>query len=200
VAVTLGNGDMVRLLLDRGADPNRRDDWPETILQVAITNSHIHLIQLLLDHGANARAGGVYADSALVAAARSGNLEAANILLKHGADVNYDRVCQTPLYAAAYSGHERMVQLLLDWGAKVNTLTGPHGCALRAALGKNRTSIADLLISKGADPNVGEDVDWDSDDGDYPHYDVIRGRVSKEWFEQGYKLLQEKKGYGGGNR
>jgi hypothetical protein len=71
---------------------------------------------------------------------------------------------------------------------------------LRAALGKNRTSIADLLISKGVDPNVGEDVDWDSDDRDYPHYDVIRGRVSKEWFEQGYKLLQEKKGYGGVNR
>jgi ankyrin repeat protein len=122
-----------------------------------------------------------------VAAARSGNLEAANILLKHGADVNYVRVCETPLYAAAYSGHDRMVELLLDWGANVNTLTGPHGSALSVAWSKNRTGIADLLISKGADPRVGDDMDYDSGDGDYSYYDydMILGRVSEEWAEQG---------------
>jgi ankyrin repeat protein len=162
VAVREGNGDMVRLLLDHGADPNLNGRRSETILQVAVTRSHNHLIQLLLDHGADLNAAGSDGDSVLESAARCGNLKAANILLQNGADVNQDNGSGAPLYTAAHNGRAYMVQLLLDWGADVNAVAGSHGSALRAAWCQNRTGIANLLLANGADSTVGKYIPYNS--------------------------------------
>ena len=101
VAVTMGHKNVVRALLDAGADPNRADNIGSTPLHDAI------------EHGRQDRIGVV------------------NMLLDWGADINkkgghWDK---TPLHIAAgmYHGDPEMVELLINRGAEVNVASGFHG-------------------------------------------------------------------------
>lgn len=60
--------------------------------------------------------------SALHFAAQNNRLETAEVLLKAG--ISRDartKVDRTPLHMAAYEGHFEMVQLLINYGADVNS-------------------------------------------------------------------------------
>ncbi|RXM21874.1 ankyrin repeat domain-containing protein, partial [Citrobacter sp. AAK_AS5] len=59
--------------------------------------------------------------SALYLAAENNALRAAEALLQYGATVELGNKGATPLRAAADRGFEKMVTLLLDHGANVNT-------------------------------------------------------------------------------
>jgi ankyrin repeat protein len=45
--------DVVKLLLERGADPNVKDDDGKTPLHYAAWKGHHKVVELLLEHGAN---------------------------------------------------------------------------------------------------------------------------------------------------
>ncbi|KAH8822334.1 ankyrin repeat-containing domain protein, partial [Flagelloscypha sp. PMI_526] len=48
----LGQTDLVDLLIQRGANVNRLDNWLETPLHDAIAEGHLEVVQLLVEHGA----------------------------------------------------------------------------------------------------------------------------------------------------
>lgn len=88
-AAFFGHGEAVRLLLERGADPNARSGNPmrNTPLHAAMAGPlGTAEIGLLLEHGAepDARQHGGY--TALHSAAMHGNEARVNLLLEHGAD------------------------------------------------------------------------------------------------------------------
>jgi len=77
----------VRLLLDRGADPNL---WPrlKTPLIYAAAAGHVEIVSLLLDRGANIDLIVPVYHNALICASEEGRLEVVKLLVARGADVN----------------------------------------------------------------------------------------------------------------
>ncbi len=150
-AAEWGHVDIVKLLVERGADVNARSPWGTTPLFQAAREGHIDVMEFLLDNGAevNVDAGDVY--NPLNMAILWGHWQAAELLVSRGADINPDRVeLYTPLMAAVRHGHAETARWLLDLGADVNATDKLGGTALRLAALREDRALADLLMSRGA--------------------------------------------------
>ena len=93
-AAVFGSAGIVKLLLDRGADPNIRYEEPDTIgdFQTPALNAawhgHVECLRLLLEHGADFNVqGGPFSRSPLLCAATTGSEETVQLLLAKGADL-----------------------------------------------------------------------------------------------------------------
>ena len=84
-----GQIELVRLLLDRGADLHTQDDYA---LRWAAENGCLEVVRMLLDRGADALADG---SMALRNSVANGNCDTAMLLIAYGADlgveINADR-------------------------------------------------------------------------------------------------------------
>jgi ankyrin repeat protein len=89
-----GSLDLVRSLLQNGADANLEDKNKQSdyvnALQAASAFGNAELVNLLLDFGADVNAQGGFRGNALQVASFQGFSEIVSILLEHGADVNAD--------------------------------------------------------------------------------------------------------------
>jgi ankyrin repeat protein len=139
MAVRGGNIEVVRLLLDAGADPSLQDPrvgtplhlayrLDETPIWQAVRRRRVSVVRLLLDRGADPNH--VWADGSTVLhmAGGMGNREMVTILIQAGMNVNAcDNYGRTPLYRAA------SVFLVTKFGFKANdgmTLLVEHGADL----------------------------------------------------------------------
>lgn len=153
-----GYKDLVKLLLDNGADIDQKSSAGEsndTALDAACFSGHYEVVKLLLQRGADTRVQNRNGETPLHTAARADHKDIARLLLAHGADVNaqFDEVF-SPLHLAAWLNHERMVQLLLEHGADVHAQFEEIGTALHIAAWNDHKVIAQLLLEKGANPHV----------------------------------------------
>jgi ankyrin repeat protein len=124
VASEQGHTQIVKLLLDLGANPRAGFGLKAFSIQVAAMRGHIEIVQLLVDAGedpdrCNGRpAGGSY--SPLQAAVLMANEPMAKLLLSKGAKVNHrSAIGYTPLELAVRKRRLPLVRILLDAGAKV---------------------------------------------------------------------------------
>lgn len=112
-AAEAGHADLVRLLLERGADPNAMAMHPAVQLEAtplfaATTSGRTDLVRLLLEAGADANEG----VSALAYAALSGHAPIVDLLLEAGADPEAPFIASTAADAAAEEGNELVGRLL----------------------------------------------------------------------------------------
>jgi ankyrin repeat protein len=150
-AADMDDLEFIRLLLDRGADPNARlTESTET--RTVFTN------QWLDENGA----------TAFLRASQSGDLELMQLLLEHGADPHINTVLGvTPLAAAAGIGwvegvtseHStaetvEAVKLLLELGIDPNYQADTGRTALHGAAHKGATEVARILVEAGARMDV----------------------------------------------
>ncbi|KAJ7112625.1 ankyrin repeat-containing domain protein, partial [Mycena epipterygia] len=150
-----GHANIVRLLLEKGADVNTVDAEHGSALQAACSSGHTEIFRLLLEKGANVNTAGGYYGSTLQAASHEGSLEVVRVLLKEGADVNATAgKYGSALQAACSRGHTETVHLLLEKGADVNAAGGYYGSALQAASYKGNLEVVRLLFESGADDNA----------------------------------------------
>ncbi len=114
---------------------------------------HKEIVEILLRHGANVNSIS-YPDhiSALHMAASKGHHNIAQILLKSGAKIDHqdNKLRATPLMRAAVHGHKKVAELLIDRGALLNVRGNRGESALFLAVSAEETSIAKLLIERGA--------------------------------------------------
>jgi TPR repeat protein len=121
VAVQEANAEIIRLLVERGADPNRPEDAP---LVMALRQRDLATADLLLEAGADVNHGGARYGSALMHFASDDRLDAVRWLLDHGAEPGRrSRRGETPLMSAAREGQVEVVRLLLERGADPNAYT-----------------------------------------------------------------------------
>lgn len=122
VAIQFFQLAVARLLLDNGADPNKRggDVHKWTALHWAVAHRRRELVDLLLGAGADANVRDEWGLVPLHLAADGGHEELVALLLDKGAEVDAQFVLGlTPLQIAAAKGHEAAVKRLLDAGADV---------------------------------------------------------------------------------
>ncbi|MGW7225578.1 ankyrin repeat domain-containing protein [Streptomyces cyaneofuscatus] len=122
LAVHAGHMDVVRVLLDAGADPRQRAGayGEVTPLGLAAMYGYVAVAELLLDAGATTGAQGRLSFPPLVLAATStehGHPQMVDLLLRRGADIGEVKRGRTSLEWAAAFGNVRMVHHLLARGA-----------------------------------------------------------------------------------
>lgn len=155
-AVVDNNAQMVRYLLEKGADPNLdgyKDGW--NALGFAASDGYDGIVKLLLDHGADIHRCATKAQTnALGLAVQDDRISTVRLLLERGADVNQlDPIGCTALYYAALKNHLEVAQFLLQKGANPEIgLYKEFWTCLSIAASKGHTQMVRLLLQNGADP------------------------------------------------
>ncbi|KAI1285660.1 Ankyrin repeat and KH domain-containing protein 1 [Halotydeus destructor] len=152
-----GHLEMVRFLLEAGADQEHKTEEMHTALMEASMDGHVEVARLLLDSGAQVNMPADSFESPLTLAACGGHVELALLLLERGANIEeVNDEGYTPLMEAAREGHEEMVALLLSQGADINAQTEEtQETALTLACCGGFLEVADFLIKAGADIEAG---------------------------------------------
>jgi ankyrin repeat protein len=173
VACSTGSTELVRLLIDNGADIDREMEMYGTSLQIAAEHKHWSVVQLLLQSGANfspsvfceaARNNrmsiihGLLSDGvadllllpiALEAACNGQQLEVINFLLEEFTDTAFEeQAFYGAEIAACKMRNDTVLQLLLELDPS------PSPEILAAANTAGLTGSVRILIQKGIDPNM----------------------------------------------
>jgi len=127
-----GSVDMIQLLLSHGLSPvgSYSYDGGNPIHRAASKDKH-EAVGILLDYGADIEDSNGSNGSPLCTAASIGATSTARLLLERGANkectgpsLGHALHSLTPLQLASYSGHTDMMQLLLGYGANLDTNGG----------------------------------------------------------------------------
>lgn len=147
VASTYGLIDIVRVLLENGADVDTITWYGDsTALNYAAANGHTGVVSLLIEHGAT--------DPSLVDAVKSGDIEKVHTLIKNGADINSKVYNATALLWASSEGHLEILNLLIKEGADIDTGDRVNQTPLMLAAENGHIDIVKLLIKNDADVNA----------------------------------------------
>ena len=154
-AATYGSTESVRMLLDRGADPNARNNAGVTPLIYGSYN--FERTRLLVEKGADVNAharNGV--TPLMVAASVHGNVATVRYLLEKGADPKATRANGgDALQAAALKSEAEAVRLLLAKGADARRADNAGTTALmNAFLNVAEPEMIRLLLAAGANVNA----------------------------------------------
>jgi len=169
-AATPGCEDMVKLLLESGADINA-GDYPDTArfytrlmtpLHRAVCSSSKSCVEVLLAAGADLHTKNDMGETPLHLAAEYGYTEIAELLLTYDANVDEtDNEGKTALHKA----HNRdTAELLIAGGANVNAKAKDGSSPLHRAVEMvfEKRPMVELLLASGADVNA------QNDEGDTP--------------------------------
>lgn len=152
-AVRGDNASGVRTLLNRGFDPNTRDEHGQTGLIIALREPSPKVIQVLIESPqtdvdiANAKD-----ETPLMLAAIKGQQDVVNQLLKRDAAVN--KTGWTPLHYAATSGQLTIMKVLLDHYAFIDAQSPNGTTPLMMAAMYGSTEAVKLLLAEGADTTM----------------------------------------------
>ena len=147
VASEMGHVEIVRVLLERGANPDVQDGRERTALHWGLKEGHLEVAELLLERGATANTADVTGQAPLHLASREGHVVITQLLLKQGADPNAkDGSGRSSLHWASQEGHLEVAQLLLNKGANWSTGDNSGQVPLHLASQEGRLDVAQLLI------------------------------------------------------
>ncbi|KAJ9414194.1 ankyrin repeat-containing domain protein [Fusarium oxysporum] len=150
-AVRLGNPEMVKLIVDAGADLKNGRKAHDLVRAAVRSGSH-EVVGILLEAGAKVEMDAEDEQSPLSLAAANGLLECVRVLLDHKADPNANSSAGTALYAAVEKEHLDIVRFLLEHDPKPSMDIAPlykDSLFIRAICTEN-IDLVSLLIKHGA--------------------------------------------------
>ena len=173
-AVNMKSSEMVRLLLELGADAQQGER--EAPIWTILQSGDLGLLQVMHDAGVH------LPPEAMIFACREGRLDLIAWLIDRGWNVNatlgdaghtdLERDGRPIDIAAAY-GNVEVARLLLKHGADINGKgTNGYFTALRYASERPNTEMLVFLLAHGADPTVQTDHGWNA-----MHFAAFAGSV-----------------------
>ncbi|KAK6543335.1 hypothetical protein TWF694_000087 [Orbilia ellipsospora] len=156
------NVEMIRLLLDNGADIDGLTAESVSPLNSAIIGGNKMVLRELLDRGADVHLRNTKGHNALYNCALHGRPEMLRWVLDAGLtpEINITdwTIGMSPLYVAVEQGRPRIVKVLIEYGVDVNqgTLEG-RWTPLHEAVKKGYLEITEMLLEAGANPNAAND-------------------------------------------
>jgi ankyrin repeat protein len=177
------SSDIVRLLVENGADVQAKDFLKTTAVRAASLGNDTETLRMMIDAGVDVNAADLPGITPLMMAAGwNGNLRAVKLLLAKGAKVNAVSApimglpskngpsefgSLTALLMAAPFGPPDVIRILLDAGAGVNArdVRGMTPLMLALATDRQDPAVIRMLLKHGADTgiksNLGETAaDW----------------------------------------
>ncbi|XP_033228985.1 ankyrin-3-like [Belonocnema kinseyi] len=161
ISIENGSQEIVQLLLSRGADVESTAYIGYRPLHLAAKahNHNVKIIQLLLNYGAEVNSVSQFLNSgyyftALYLASSDKTTDAVKLLLQHGADVNYvsTDICKNEkrstlvIQNAVECGSDGIVELLLQYGAIVNSTENSSSELLHVAVRRGSEKMVQLLL------------------------------------------------------
>ncbi|KAK3995944.1 hypothetical protein QBC44DRAFT_386935 [Cladorrhinum sp. PSN332] len=178
-AASNGNEAIIKLLLDSGASISAMTSSGETPLTAAVVNRRIDACRLLLQSGASGTWADAAGDTPVHEAARRGYSDVILCLASFNTDMDcVNELGQRPLHLAAKNGHPLVAELLLTYGAAVDSVTASDGkTPLHEAAEGGSVEVVELLLRKGADLHARNIFDEYSgsiniDTTDYPSHNT----------------------------
>ena len=132
VATCAQRDEMIELLLEYGASPNKEGPTSRTPFIDAMYNSDYETLELFFEYGVDANYTTTDGNTYLMHACGCEEVKVVEMLLEHGADPNvqdsegyylleYEKMCyEDRIYYQDYKGalnHQRIIQLLKEYGA-----------------------------------------------------------------------------------
>lgn len=113
-SVFSGRLDIVKYLIEHGADVNLANTYNNTSIMIAAYKGHAHVVDTLLKNGANPNEQALCGATALHYAAECGHLEVCRLLLDHGALMQKNEHGLTAVLQAAERTHEAVVEMFIS--------------------------------------------------------------------------------------
>lgn len=155
-SVRMGHEEAAVLLLEVSPQEQKTPTFLSKILGAAITKDESRVVEKLLSDGVKVTDTLPNEALPLNYAASEGAGKVVRVLLNAGAPTDAsgpDGI--TPLEDACLKGFDSVAQMLLDSGASLNAANSVSGeTALYAAAAFGRRDVVQLLLQRGADPNL----------------------------------------------
>lgn len=163
LAVNRDDGDTVTKLVQRGFDPNARSPEGQTALHLALRDQSARVATALMaERSLDVNLLNASAESPLMMAALRGDLAWSERLMARGAKIHMEG--WSPLHYAATGPEPRIVKLLIDRGAPINALSPNRSTPLMMAARYGAEASVDLLLARGADKQLRNDLELDAAD------------------------------------
>lgn len=149
LAVNEGQNEIVKMLVEAGADINarRKAYFKSTALMEAGVRNDPELVQWLLDHGADLKMQDTLGDTPLNWATYYGHQELVALYLDRGADWSVASKQGTALDIAMHRGHRELVRFFIERGA--GDPIGEEEATLLEAVRKGALEKVEALIDGG---------------------------------------------------
>ncbi len=161
-AATQGNLELVKGLLEQGADINMTNSVGRTALTAAVMGNYLEIARVLIDAGANPDLQDSQRNNALLVTGETGNVEMLREVLRANPDFTLtNRYGGSALIPAADRGHLEYVREILKTEININHINNLGWTALLEAVilgdgGERHTEIVRLLLDAGADKTIAD--------------------------------------------
>ena len=158
LAVERSRANIVRQLLDAGANAGETNREGRTALHLAAANGWTNLCALLLDRGANPNVATAGSLTPLAIAIERSSAEVVALLLLRGADPNTPtsenpRFVFYPLHRAVAQRSVAVLETMLAAKPNLEVLNSSGWTPLQQSVADKIYNIAELLLEAGANPN-----------------------------------------------
>ena len=149
--------DLVRILLERGEDPNWANYTGNTpLMEAVVSTTDEEITRLILEAGADVNLVDDGNNTALIWAAWANkNPNVIRLLIEAGTDLevrDYENDANALMWALRQDPNPTIIQLLVDAGAKVRTRSNTGASPLLwAAWGQASADVFEILVTAGAD-------------------------------------------------
>ena len=154
-AASFGHIQIVKILVEKGARINKKNDWGETCLHYAAKYGSLCTVEFLVTKGGDIFAEDQSRWTPFIDSVDSGSLNVTVFLATKGSDMNRrSRDGKAPLHIAAINGDLPICEFLVLNGAAIDSKDDSQKTPLHFAASEGHLNICQFLCNNSADQDI----------------------------------------------